>query len=328
MKTKPQERPGPALQGAGGRLPRRLPRRARRRRTKRAQAGDRLGRRAEDPAGRPLHRGLPGGREEGRTRGSDAERLLAGLRRPGEVQGARARPDRPGRRTSIFQVAGQCGLGALDAAKEKNVWGIGVDADQAYLGEHVLTSALKKVDVAVFETIQDVVRTAASTGGDEHASSTSPRAASASARSAPTVPRTTVAEVKRVQDADRGRRRSRTSPDDRRPGAVVAGQAAPAPAPVRIAADGRAARPRAPRDHEAVPRHRRERPRRLRPAPGRGARAARRERRRQVDADERPLRALPARRGRDPDQRQAGRARLAEGRDRARRSAWCTSTSC
>ena len=35
----------------------------------------------------------------------------------------------------IFQVAGQCGLGALSAAQEKNVRGIGVDADQAYLGE-------------------------------------------------------------------------------------------------------------------------------------------------------------------------------------------------
>ena len=54
----------------------------------------------------------------------------------------------------IFQVAGQCGLGALSAAQEKNVRGIGVDADQAYLGKHVLTSALKKVDVAVFQTIQ------------------------------------------------------------------------------------------------------------------------------------------------------------------------------
>ncbi|HEX4929422.1 MAG TPA: BMP family ABC transporter substrate-binding protein [Gaiellaceae bacterium] len=56
----------------------------------------------------------------------------------------------------IFQVAGQCGLGALSAAQEKNVRGIGVDADQAYLGEHVLTSALKKVDVAVFQTVQAV----------------------------------------------------------------------------------------------------------------------------------------------------------------------------
>jgi basic membrane protein A len=54
----------------------------------------------------------------------------------------------------VFQVAGQCGLGALDAAKEKKVQGIGVDADQSYLGAHILTSALKKVDVAVFDAIK------------------------------------------------------------------------------------------------------------------------------------------------------------------------------
>jgi basic membrane protein A and related proteins len=56
----------------------------------------------------------------------------------------------------VFQVAGGCGLGALDAAKEKGVQGIGVDADQAYLGSHIMTSALKKVDVAVFDTIKSV----------------------------------------------------------------------------------------------------------------------------------------------------------------------------
>jgi basic membrane protein A len=54
----------------------------------------------------------------------------------------------------VFQVAGQCGLGVLDAAKEKGVQGIGVDADQAYLGDQVLTSAIKKVDVAVFDTVK------------------------------------------------------------------------------------------------------------------------------------------------------------------------------
>jgi len=52
-----------------------------------------------------------------------------------------------------FQVAGQCGLGVLDAARSKKVFGIGVDADQGYLGSHVMTSALKKVDVAVFSAI-------------------------------------------------------------------------------------------------------------------------------------------------------------------------------
>jgi len=56
----------------------------------------------------------------------------------------------------VFQVAGQCGLGALNAANEQNVSGIGVDADQGFLGEHVVTSALKKVDVAVFQTVQAV----------------------------------------------------------------------------------------------------------------------------------------------------------------------------
>ena len=54
----------------------------------------------------------------------------------------------------VFQVAGGCGLGALDAAKEKSVWGIGVDKDQADLGDHILTSAVKRVDQAVFQTIE------------------------------------------------------------------------------------------------------------------------------------------------------------------------------
>ena len=56
----------------------------------------------------------------------------------------------------VFQVAGQCGLGALDAAKEKNVQGIGVDADQGYLGPQVMTSALKKIDLAVLQVVKDV----------------------------------------------------------------------------------------------------------------------------------------------------------------------------
>ena len=54
----------------------------------------------------------------------------------------------------IFQVAGGCGLGAIQAAKESKDWGIGVDADQFYLGKQVLTSALKKVDVGVYDTIK------------------------------------------------------------------------------------------------------------------------------------------------------------------------------
>jgi basic membrane protein A len=58
---------------------------------------------------------------------------------------------------AVFQVAGGCGLGALDAAKEKGVWGIGVDADQSFLGPHILTSAVKRVDTAVYLAIKSVV---------------------------------------------------------------------------------------------------------------------------------------------------------------------------
>ena len=53
-------------------------------------------------------------------------------------------------------MAGGCGLGALLATKQQKVWGIGVDADQSFLGPHILTSALKGVDSAVFLTSKAV----------------------------------------------------------------------------------------------------------------------------------------------------------------------------
>ncbi|MGE4177918.1 MAG: BMP family protein [Thermoleophilia bacterium] len=56
----------------------------------------------------------------------------------------------------VFQVAGGCGLGALSAAADEDVWGIGVDRDQSDLGPHILTSAVKRVDVSVYDTIQAV----------------------------------------------------------------------------------------------------------------------------------------------------------------------------
>jgi basic membrane protein A len=57
----------------------------------------------------------------------------------------------------VFQVAGGCGLGVLDAAKQDHVWGIGVDADQSYIGPQVLTSAEKGVDTSVYSTVQQVL---------------------------------------------------------------------------------------------------------------------------------------------------------------------------
>jgi basic membrane protein A and related proteins len=57
----------------------------------------------------------------------------------------------------IFADAGACGLGVLDAAKEKGIWALGGDADQSYLGPQVLSSELKKVDVSVYSTIDALV---------------------------------------------------------------------------------------------------------------------------------------------------------------------------
>ena len=64
----------------------------------------------------------------------------------------------------VFAVAGVCGLGALEAASEHGVWGIGVDVDQSHLGRHILTSALKRLDVAVFDTIEALARGTLETG--------------------------------------------------------------------------------------------------------------------------------------------------------------------
>ena len=53
-----------------------------------------------------------------------------------------------------FNVAGPCGLGTLDAAKQAGIWGVGVDVDQSYLGKHILTSAVKRVDNGVYLAIK------------------------------------------------------------------------------------------------------------------------------------------------------------------------------
>ena len=61
------------------------------------------------------------------------------------MQGARARPDRPPGGAVIFQVAG----GAASArssgrGRRRTFAGIGVDADQSYLGEHVLAERVEE----------------------------------------------------------------------------------------------------------------------------------------------------------------------------------------
>ena len=104
-------------------------------------------------ARRPLHRGLPGwGR--GRRPGT---KVVWGYSQDWEDQAKckeLALNQIAAGSKVVFQVAGGCGLGALSAAKDERVWGIGVDGDQSFLGPHVLTSALKGVDSAVFLTIK------------------------------------------------------------------------------------------------------------------------------------------------------------------------------
>ena len=57
----------------------------------------------------------------------------------------------------IFQVAGQTGLGVINAAKKKDKYVVGVDRDQNYLApEHVLSSMVKRVDIAVFNACKMV----------------------------------------------------------------------------------------------------------------------------------------------------------------------------
>ena len=58
----------------------------------------------------------------------------------------------------VFQVAGGCGLGALQAAGQAGVYSVGVDADQKDADPSVIASALKKVDVATYDAIQAVVK--------------------------------------------------------------------------------------------------------------------------------------------------------------------------
>lgn len=55
----------------------------------------------------------------------------------------------------IYHASGLTGLGVFEAAKLKNKLAIGVDSDQYHvMPGHVLTSMLKRVDIAVFETIK------------------------------------------------------------------------------------------------------------------------------------------------------------------------------
>ena len=55
----------------------------------------------------------------------------------------------------IYQAAGGTGIGVIRAAADAGVYSIGVDSNQNYLAPgSVLTSMLKRVDVAAYETFK------------------------------------------------------------------------------------------------------------------------------------------------------------------------------
>ncbi|MFY9234496.1 MAG: BMP family ABC transporter substrate-binding protein [Fimbriimonadaceae bacterium] len=57
----------------------------------------------------------------------------------------------------VYHAAGRCGLGVFQAAQAAGKYAIGVDSDQDDQAEGlVLTSMIKRVDEAVFQTIKDV----------------------------------------------------------------------------------------------------------------------------------------------------------------------------
>ena len=66
----------------------------------------------------------------------------------------------------VFNVAGACGLGALETAKRSGVYGIGVDIDQSYLGPFILTSVVKNLNEAVYDLVKRLVRRRLPTGGN------------------------------------------------------------------------------------------------------------------------------------------------------------------
>ena len=59
----------------------------------------------------------------------------------------------------VFQAAGNSGLGVFDAAEETGTLAIGTDSDQNWIKPgFILTSMEKRVDVAVYNTVRDLVQ--------------------------------------------------------------------------------------------------------------------------------------------------------------------------
>ena len=208
----------------------------------------------------------------------------------------------------IYQAAGGSGGGVFEAAKAANAMAIGVDSDQAKTADPgvrdvIITSMIKKVDVAVFDFIKSVNDGSVQAGpkvydlkaGGVDYSTTGGKIDDITAKldelKQKIIPRSRPRR-RRVGARDKLLRDGREEGHARRPS--NSGES-PSDSPES-----------SPTRHRAQRRHR---PR---------ARRRRRERGRQVDADEDPLRHAAPRRGRDQGQRREGRLPLPRRRDRGR----------
>jgi basic membrane protein A len=98
---------------------------------------------------------------------------------------------------TVFNVAGACGLGTMQAAADAGIWAIGVDSDQSFLGPHVLTSVLKSYEAA-FVDVFNRVKTGKLGAGRDTVLTMRDGAAGLGTIS-PKVPRTLLTQLHRLQ---------------------------------------------------------------------------------------------------------------------------------
>ena len=103
----------------------------------------------------------------------------------------------------VYIAAGKSGLGAIDATRARpNVYAIGVDSDQDALAKgKILTSVLKRVDVAVFRLAQEALADKHPSGAEELGLREGGIALTPFTYSRAVVKPAMVARIKRLRDA-------------------------------------------------------------------------------------------------------------------------------
>ncbi len=98
---------------------------------------------------------------------------------------------------TVFNVAGACGLGVIQAAADADIWAIGVDSDQSFLGPHVLTSVLKSFEAGFVDVFNRVKTGKLHLGRDT--TLTMRDGAAGLGRISPRVPRTLVTRLRQLE---------------------------------------------------------------------------------------------------------------------------------